>query len=244
MQRDDQWMVNYYHKIAKETAKRHMLVDFHGSYKPTGLRRAYPNVLTREGVRGLEHCKWSTDANPEHNVTIPFIRMVAGPIDYTPGAMNNASKQDFQHIFNRPMSMGTRCHQLAMYIVYESPLQMLADSPSNYLREPECTEFMAKMPTVWDETKVLDARVADYVLIARKNGDQWYVGAMTDWTARELTIDFSFLSPGSHKMTFYRDGINADRYASDYKKETVQITSGNKMDIKLAPGGGWAAMID
>jgi len=243
MQRDDQWMVNFYDKIAKETAKRHMLVDFHGSFKPTGLRRAYPNVITREGVRGLEHSKWSKDANPEHNVTIPFTRMVAGPMDYTPGAMNNAQEKDFQPIFNRPMSMGTRCHQLAMYVVYESPLQMLADSPSNYLRETECLEFLAKVPTVWDQTKVLDARVADYVLVARKNGEQWYVGAMTDWTARELTVDFSFLDPGRHSIEIYRDGINADRYGNDYKKETTEVSAGDKMKIKLAPGGGWAAVI-
>jgi alpha-glucosidase len=243
MQRDDQWMVNFYHKIAKETAKRHMLVDFHGSYKPAGLQRTYPNVITREGVRGLEHSKWSKDANPEHNVTIPFLRMVAGPMDYTPGAMNNAQQSDFQPIFNRPMSMGTRCHQLAMYVVYESPLQMLADSPSNYLREPECMEFLAKVPTVWDETKVLDAKVADYVLLARKNGDEWYVGAMTDWTGRELTVDFSFLGPGQHTIDIYKDGINADRFGNDYKKETTKVSAADKMKIKLAPGGGWAAII-
>ena len=243
MQRDDQWMVNYYHKIAKEAAKRHMLVDFHGSFKPTGLRRAYPNVITREGLRGLEHSKWSKDANPEHNVTIPFLRMVAGPMDYTPGAMVNAQERNFQPVFNRPMSMGTRCHQLAMYVVYESPLQMLADSPSNYLRETECMEFLAKVPTVWDQTKVLDARVADYVLVARKNGAEWYVGAMTDWTARELTVDFSFLAPGRHTIAIYKDGINADRYGNDYKKQIANVSAGDKMKIKLAPGGGWAAII-
>jgi len=243
MQRDDQWMVNYYHKITKETAKRKMLVDFHGSYKPTGLSRAYPNLITREGVRGLENCKWGDAANPEYNLTIPFIRMVAGPMDFTPGAMINAQKSNFKPIFNRPMSLGTRCHQLAMYVVYESPLQMLADNPSNYLREPECMEFLAKVPTVWDETKVLDAKVADYVLVARKNSDEWYVGAMTDWTARELTVDFSFLGPGRHTIDIYKDGINADRYGNDYKKETKTITAGDKMKIKLAPGGGWVAII-
>ena len=243
MQRDDQWMVNYYDKIAKEGAKRHMLIDFHGSFKPTGLRRAYPNVITREGVRGLENCKWGTAANPEYNVTIPFIRMVAGPMDYTPGAMINAQKRDFQAIFNRPMSLGTRCHQLAMYVVYESPLQMLADSPSNYLKEPECMEFLAKVPTVWDETKVLDAKVADYLLIARKSGSEWYVGAMTDWTGRELTVDFSFLGPGQHSIEIYKDGINADRHGNDYKKETSKVSASDTMKIKLAPGGGWAAII-
>jgi alpha-glucosidase len=244
MQRDDQWMVNYYHRIAQEAAKRHMLIDFHGSYKPTGLRRAYPNVMTREGVRGLEHCKWGTDANPEHNVTIPFIRMAAGPMDYTPGAMINAQKKNFRPISNRPMSLGTRCHQLAMYVVYESPLQMLADSPSNYLREPECMEFLSNVPSVWDQTNVLDAKVADYVLIARKSGDQWYVGAMTDWTERDLVVDFSFLESGEHTIVIYEDGINADRYGNDYKKRTAKISASDKMTIKLAPGGGWAAIIE
>jgi len=243
MQRDDQWMVNYYHKIAKETARRHMLLDFHGSYKPTGLGRTYPNLITQEGVRGLENCKWGDAANPEYNVTIPFIRMVAGPMDFTPGAMVNAQQRNFQSIFDRPMSLGTRCHQLAMYVVYESPLQMLADSPSNYLREPECMEFLAKVPTVWDETKVLDAKVADYVLVARKNGAEWYVGAMTDWTGRELTVDFSFLGKGRHTIDIYKDGINADRFGNDYKKETRKISARDKMKIKLAPGGGWAAII-
>jgi len=243
MQRDDQWMVNYYEKIAKEGARRHMLIDFHGSFKPTGLRRAYPNVITREGVRGLENCKWGDAANPEYNVTIPFIRMAAGPMDYTPGAMVNAQKSNFQPIFNRPMSLGTRCHQLAMYVVYESPLQMLADTPTNYLREKECMRFLAKVPTVWDETKVLDAKVSDYVVIARKSGAEWYVGAMTDWTGRELTVDFSFLSSGRHRIEIYKDGINADRYGNDYKRERAKVTTSDKMKIKLAPGGGWVAII-
>ena len=243
MQRDDQVMVNYYYRVAEEAAKRHMLVDFHGSYKPAGLRRTYPNVMTREGVLGLEHSKWSNNANPEHNVTIPFIRMVAGPMDYTPGAMVNAQEQNFRAVRKRPMSMGTRCHQLAMYVVYESPLQMLADSPSNYMKERQCMEFLAKVPTVWDQTKVLDARVGDYVLLARKSAVRWYLGAMTDWTGRELTVDFSFLEPGRYTMEIYKDGINADRYGNDYKKETAKISAGDKMKIQLAPGGGWAAII-
>jgi len=243
MQRDDQWMVNYYHKIAKEAAKRHLFVDFHGAYKPTGLRRAYPNVLTREGVLGLEHNKWSKNVTPEHNVTLPFIRMLAGPMDYTPGAMVNAQEKNFQVIFTRPMSMGTRCHQLAMYVVYESPLQMLADSPSNYLREKECLEFLSKVPTVWDETHVLDAQVADYILIARKSGEEWYVGAMTDWTARELEVDMSFLPEGEFGAEILKDGINARRYSSDYKKEVISFSARDKLKIELAPGGGWVARI-
>jgi alpha-glucosidase len=243
MQRDDQWMVNYYHKIAEEAAKRHLLVDFHGAYKPTGLRRAYPNVLTREGVLGLEHNKWSKNVTPEHNVTLPFIRMLAGPMDYTPGAMINAQEKNFQVIFTRPMSMGTRCHQLAMYVVYESPLQMMADSPSHYLREKECLEFLSKVPCIWDETKILDARVADYILIARKFGEEWYLGAMTDWTARELSVDLTFLSEGGFEAEIFKDGLNASQYGSDYKKVVTPISNQDKLEIKLAPGGGWVARI-
>jgi alpha-glucosidase len=243
MQRDDQWMVTYYWRIASEAAKRHLLVDFHGSYKPCGLRRAYPNVLTREGVRGLENVKWSNHPTPEHDVTLPFIRMLAGPMDYTPGAMVNAQEKDFRPIFDRPMSMGTRCHQLAMYVVFESPLQMLADSPSNYLREEECMDFLSRVPTVWDETVVLDARVAEYVLVARKHGEVWYVGAMTDWTPRELIVDFFFLDEGSYIVDVYRDGINADRIGNDYEKIVRTISREDRMTIGLAPGGGWAARI-
>ncbi|MBC7187539.1 MAG: glycoside hydrolase family 97 protein, partial [Calditrichaeota bacterium] len=182
MQRDDQEVVNFYWRVAREAARRHMVVDFHGAHKPTGLRRAYPNVLTREGVRGMEWSKWSTGASPENAVTIPFIRMLAGPMDYTPGAMLNATREQFRPIMTLPMSQGTRCHQLAMYVVYESPLQMLCDSPTHYLKEPECMEFLAKVPTVWDETRVLDARVAEYILVARRNGEDWWLGAMTNWT--------------------------------------------------------------
>ncbi len=242
MQRDDQWMVNYYYKIAQEAAKRHLLVDFHGAYKPTGLIRTYPNVLTSEGVRGLEHSKWSeADPNPGHNVTLPFTRMLAGPMDYTPGAMINATKDQFRPVFIRPMSQGTRCHQLAMYVVFESPLQMLCDSPSNYLRELECTEFLAKVPTVWDNTRVLDAKVAEYILLARKSGTDWYVGAMTNWTPRDLTVDFSFLDDVNYTVVIYQDGANADRNAVDYKKVQKTIAKNDKLTIHLAPGGGWVA---
>ena len=243
MQRDDQAIVNYYHKIAREAAKRHMLVDFHGSYKPCGLRRAWPNAITREGVKGLENCKWGKDITPEHDLTIPFIRMLAGPMDFTPGAMNNTQQERFEPIFTRPMSQGTRCHQLAMFVIYESPLQMLCDSPSNYLREPECMEFLSAVPAIWDETIVLDAKIADYAMIARQSGNDWYVGAMTDGTAREMTVDLSFLPAGQHTITIFQDGINADNYASDYKKIVKKVSNNDKLKIKLAPGGGFVARI-
>ncbi len=243
MQRDDQRMVNYYHKVAKEAAKRKMVVDFHGSYTPKGLRRAYPNVLTREGVRGLEHYKWESGLSPEHELILPFIRMLAGPMDFTPGAMVNAQKDDFKPIYRRPMSKGTRCHQLAMYVVYESPLQMLADNPTLYMREPECMAFLSKVPTVWDETKVLQAKVGDYIAVARRNGKEWYVGAMTDWTPREMELHFDFLDKGMYTAEIYRDGVNAHRNGNDYKRIETSIENGQKLKIYLAPGGGWAARI-
>ncbi|NOU59679.1 glycoside hydrolase family 97 protein [Marinifilum caeruleilacunae] len=244
MDKDDQWMVNYYHKVARESAKRQILVDFHGSYKPAGLRRKYPNVLTREGVNGGEQYKWSLRQTPEHNLITPFSRMVAGPMDYTPGAMNNAQKKNYKPIFDRPMSMGTRCHQLAMYVAYESPLQMLCDNPSNYRKEEECMKFLSAVPAVWDETRVLDAKIADYLLLARRKGEDWYLGAMTDWDARTLQIDLSFLPKGKkYKMTLYQDGVNADRNAIDYKMKEIIVDRNYQAECKLAPGGGMAAML-
>ena len=243
MQRDDQSVVNYYWKIAQKAAEHKLMIDFHGCYKPAGLRRAYPNVITREGVQGMEHCKWSDTETPEHNVILPFIRMVPGPMDYTPGAMINAQKENFRILFTRPMSMGTRCHQLAMYVIYESPLQMLADNPSNYLKEPECMEFLSRVPTVWDDTRVLHAKIADYIVIARKNGKEWYIGAMTDENPREFNLDLYILDSGEYQMMSYSDGVNADKYASDYKMKKTTVKKGQKIQIKLAPGGGWAARI-
>ena len=243
MQREDQWMVNYYERVAREAARRHLLVDFHGAYKPTGFARTWPNVLTSEGVVGLEHNKWSRDASPDNAVTFPFMRMMAGPVDYTPGAMINAAKSDFQPIYGRPMSQGTRCQQLAMYVVYESPLQMLADSPSNYRREPESLAFLAAVPTVWDETTVLSAKVGEHILLARRAGKDWYIGAMTNWEARDLDVDLSFLGSGRFEADTYRDGPNADRAGVDYVRERRLVSGGDRLRIHLAPGGGWAARL-
>ncbi len=243
MQRDDQLLINFYHKVSRETAKRHMLVDFHGGQKQITMTRTWPNMISGEGVRGMEWSKWSADSEPKHNVTLPFTRMFLGPMDYTPGAMRNATKLTFSPIFQQPMALGTRCQQLAMYVVYESPLQMLSDSPSNYLREPEAMEFLSPVPSVWDDTKALDGKIAEYVVVARKSGNDWYVGAMTDWTPRELEVDFSFLPPGDFSMSAYEDGVNADRLASDYKLVKTKVNQSTKLKIKLAPGGGWAAHI-
>jgi alpha-glucosidase len=243
MQRSDQILIDYYYRVSKECAKRKMLVDFHGDQKPATMTRTWPNLISTEGVRGMEWSKWSADSEPKHNVTLPFTRMFLGPMDYTPGAMRNATRTTFAAIHGQPMALGTRCQQLAMYVVFESPLQMLSDSPSNYLREPEIMEFLGPVPTEWDETKVLDARIADYVVVARRNGKDWYVGAMTDWTARNLEIDLSFLPEGNFTMEAYQDGVNADRYASDYKKVTIQVNRTTKVKLPLASGGGWAARI-
>ena len=191
----------------------------------------------------MEWSKWSAETEPKHDVTLPFTRLFLGPMDYTPGAMLNAQKSSFAPIFDRPMSQGTRCHQLAMYVVFESPLEMLADSPSNYLREPETMEFLGSVPTVWDETKVLDGRIAEYVVVARRNGSDWYLGAMTDWTPRDLQIDLSFLPEGNFQMTSYRDGVNADRFGSDYKMVKTGVNRSAKLEVHLSPGGGWAARI-
>jgi alpha-glucosidase len=243
MQRSDQIMIDYFYRVCREAAKRHMLVDFHGDQKPASMTRIWPNLINAEGVRGMEWSKWSRESEPEHNVTLPFTRMFLGPMDYTPGAMRNATKATFAAINSQPMAMGTRCHQLAMYVVYDAPLQMLSDSPSNYLREPEIMEFLGPVPTEWDETKALDARIADYVVVARRNGKDWYIGAMNDWTPRSLDIDLSFLSDGNFTMDAYQDGANADRDASDYQKTTTQVSRSTKLKLQLASGGGWAARI-
>jgi alpha-glucosidase len=243
MQRSDQLLINYYHKVSRETAKRRMLVDFHGDQKPAVMTRTWPNLISTEGVRGLEWSKWSAETDPPHTVTLPFTRMFLGPMDFTPGAMLNAQKDSFRPIHDRPMSLGTRCHQLAMYVVYESPLQMLSDSPSNYLREPQMMEFLAPVPSEWDDTKVLDGRIGEYVVVARRNGHDWYVGAMTNWTPRELEIDLSFVPDGNFSMEAYQDGVNADRYGSDYRQVKSRVTKSTKLKLKLAPGGGWAARI-
>jgi alpha-glucosidase len=241
MQRDDQKMVNYYERVAAEAARRHLLVDFHGSYKPTGLSRTYPNVLTREGVLGLEHSKWSANVTPAHDVTLPFTRMFAGAMDFTPGAMRNASRESFRPVFEQPMSQGTRCHQLAMYVVYESPLQMLCDAPSAYRREPEMMEFLRKVPTTWDETRVLHGAIGQHVTVARRKGDLWYVGSMTDWTPRELSLDLGFI--GDCTIDAFEDGVNAHRTASDYARRGYVVKKGEPLRIRLAPGGGWAAIV-
>ena len=245
MDRDDQYMVDFHRRAAETAAKYHMMVDFHGTYKPVGLSRTYPNVINYEGVHGLETMKWS-DASVDqvtYDVTVPYIRMMAGPMDYTQGAMRNATRGNYHPVYNEPMSQGTRCRQLSQYVVFDSPLNMLCDSPSNYMREQECLEFIAEIPTVWDETKGLCGEVGKYIAMARRSGDDWYVGAMTDWSSRELVLDLTFLPEGSYQVEIYRDGANAHRIARDYKKEVIDLPSDRKLTVNMAPGGGFAAKI-
>lgn len=244
MDRDDQLAVEFYENCAKMGAKYKMLVDFHGAYKPTGLYRTYPNVLNFEGVNGMEQLKWG-DLPAYDEVTydcaIPFIRMACGPMDYTQGAMRNATKDNFRAVNTEPMSQGTRCRQLAEYAIFDAPLTMMCDSPSNYMAEPECTEFIAGFPTTWDETVPVCGEIGEYVAIARRKGSDWYVGAITNWDARELTLDLGFIGSGS--MTVFQDGPNAHRAAKDYKKLSQTLPSDGKVKVKMAPGGGWAAKI-
>ncbi|MDG1122621.1 MAG: glycoside hydrolase family 97 protein, partial [Glaciecola sp.] len=244
-QRDDQEMVNFYWKIAEEAAKHKLLVDPHGAYKPAGLRRTFPNVISREGVKGLEWNKWSYDSTPEHNTTLPFIRMVAGPMDYTPGAMSNAigpaawenihysgkdeNHQDFSIRFTRPMSQTTRAHQVALFTIFESPLQMMADSPAQFIKEQETATFISKIPTVWDETKPIEGAVGDYIVMARRSNDEWFLGALTDEYKREFSVSLDFLAKGRYQVEIFQDGVNANKWAEDYKIESKVITNSDSL---------------
>ena len=246
MDRDDQQMVDFYERAAVTAAKYKLMCDFHGAYKPCGLSRKYPNVVNYEGVNGLEQMKWSTIELDQvtYDVMIPFIRMVAGPMDYTQGAMVNAQKASYHASNSEPMSQGTRCRQLAMYVVFESPFNMLCDSPTNYEKEPVCTEFIAKIPTVWDETEALDGKVGEYCIIARRAGDVWYVGGMTNWDEREVEIDLSFLGEGNYAATEFVDGPNANKIGRDFLKKSIEVKGGSKLKVKMAQGGGFAMKIE
>jgi len=242
--RDDQKAVSSLYDLAQLAADHHLMVDYHGMYKPSGMQRTYPNIINCEGVKGLENMKWGVDNQPGYDVSIPFIRMMAGPMDYTPGGMRNATKEAFRPVNSNPMTQGTRSHQLAMYAIFEAPLQMLSDNPTIYMREQESTDFIAAVPTTFDETVALDGKVGDFVSMARRKGATWYAGAMTNWTPREIKIDLSFLGEGSYKATIFEDGINANRDATDYIRNVITVTAKDKLTIKMASGGGWAARFE
>lgn len=243
MQMNDRNMVNFCERLASECFKRHLVVDFHGSFKPNGLHRKYPNVLSYEGVYGMEHDKCSTDISPKHDLRLPFTRMVAGPMDYTPGATINATREDFSIRWYHPMSQGTRAHQAAIFVVFESPVQMLCDSPSNYYRENDFTSFIASVPTTWDETRAVEAVAGERLLLARRKGDTWYIGAMNDWTPCSMTCPLDFLGNGRYEATVFADGVNADVWAEDYALTKTHVTSSDTLTVNLAPGGGYAAIL-
>ena len=242
MDRDDQMMVDFYTRVARTAAKYHQFVDFHGAYKPCGLNRTYPNVLNYEGVDGLERMKSRREIDQiTYDVTFPFIRMAAGPVDYTQGAMQNVAYKYYTPNRTNPVSQGTRCRQLGMYVIYESPFNMLCDAPQYYDREKECTEFISKVPTVWEETVALDGKVGDYIVIARRKGNTWYIGGLTGHQERTVTIDLDFLGEGEWNVELFQDGINAARHGEDYKK-TIS-PAGKTLTVKMASGGGFAAVL-
>ncbi len=243
--RDDQLEMEWYEVLAATAAKYKLMVNYHGCSKPTGLHRAYPNIITYEAVRGAECSKWDLTANPKHHVVFPFLRMLNGSIDYTPGSMRNASPQLFKPIDEgMPYSQGTRCHQLGMYVVYDQYMAMLCDAPTAYRKFSDIMEFLSAVPVTFDYTHILDAKVGEYILTAKQDGDRWFVGGMTNWEAREVIVDFSFLPDDGHYIaTIYRDGDNANLYAEEYVCETLDITSTDRINLRMAQGGGLAIMV-
>lgn len=243
MDSNDQMETGFLDRAARTAAKYHLVLDFHGSHIPAGINRKWPNVLNTEGVNGLERLKgYDIRLNQvKYDCQIPFIRQAGGPMDYTQGAMLNGTRDTYRACNERPMSQGTRCHQMGLYVVLDSPLNMLCDSPTNYIREQECTDYIAGIPTVWDETRFLSGKIGEYVVMARRKGNDWYIGGITDWTPRDITVDLSFLPDGEYDAQWYVDGVNAHRHAQDYKLECEQ--AGRSKTIHLAPGGGFAAKL-
>ncbi len=247
LDRSDQTGVEMVYRICETCAKHRLFLDLHGIYAPTGINRTYPNVLNFEGVFGMEEAKWSKPEvdMPLYDVTFPFIRMQAGFVDFTPGGFRNASKKDFQPIYNNPLTMGTRCHQMAMYVLHESPFTMLADNPTIYEKEQECTDFIAGIPTVYDEWKAVDGKIGEYVIIARRKGDTWYVAGQTNWDARTVTVNLSDIigSGASCTVESMTDGVNADKAATDYIHTTKQINAADPLTIQMASGGGFVLKV-
>ncbi|MEI7627694.1 MAG: glycoside hydrolase family 97 protein [Bacteroidota bacterium] len=237
--RDDQKTVSFYYRIAKACAEHHIMIMFHGAYPPKGFNRTYPNNVTREGVLGSENNIGSDNASPKHDVTMPYTRMLAGSFDYEPLVFNNATKKGFRTIEGMVMTQGTRSHQLAMFLVFDNPMQIFGGNPSQAWLEPKFTELMGSLPTTWDETKIIDGKVGEYIITARQKNANWYIGGMTDWEARDINLKFDFLGEGEYKATICKDGINADRYASDYILIDTLVKKDKEVKIHLAPGGGF-----
>ena len=243
MDRDDQTIPEQLYRIAETAARHRLLLDFHGMYKPAGMNRTWPNVLNFEGVWGLEQMKWSSDDMVEYDVTFPFIRMLSGPVDYTQGAMRNVLRREYAPNYSNPVSQGTRARQVAEYIVFDSPLVMLCDNPSAYMKEQQTTDFITAIPTVWDQTCVLQGKIGEYIVTARRSGNCWYVGGMTNWNARDITLDLGGLVQGQHDAVLFRDGVNATRNATDYAVEALQVRGTEPLRVHLAPGGGFVLLI-
>jgi alpha-glucosidase len=243
MNRDDQVMVEFYEAVAAKAAEKKMVVDFHGAYKPCGLRRKYPNVLTREALIEFEYNGWTNQDNPVHHNLLPYIRMFAGPMDYIPATLRNSTKENFRAVGDYPMGQGTRAHSMALFVILNSPMTMLPDSPSDYTREKESTDFLSKIPVVWDETKLLQGLIGKYTVVARRSGNEWYVGAITDWNGRHLDLETDFLKPGKYRLEAISDGINAGKRAEDYRKIDMFFQAGDILKCTLASGGGWTARI-
>jgi alpha-glucosidase len=239
MSRDDQAMTEFYYRVAETAARHHLMIDFHGSTKPTGMERTWPNVVGYESVLGMEQSKAGARDNPEWHVMLPFTRMLAGPVDYTPGGFDNVTEAEFLPRMSDPMVTGTRAHHLAMYVVYEAPFQMVSDHPSAYEGQP-AFEFIRAVPTSWDETRVLDGYPGDFVVIARRRGRDWFVGAMTDWTARTVEIPLGFLGEGRHVAEIYRDAPDAGVHPKNTVIERRQVSRATTLRLALAPGGGAA----
>ena len=243
--RDDQKAVNFYHRIAKACAAHKIMIMYHGAFPPKGFNRTYPNAVAREGVMGSEFNIWSNRVTPEHDVTLPFTRMLAGGFDYEPGLLNNATKKGTRPVAGVVTSPGTRCHQLAMFVVYDCPMQIFSGNPSEGMREPEFMQLLGNLPTAWDETVITDAKVAEYIVLARQKGNDWFVGGMSNWTERDVAVKFDFLGEGNYKATICKDGINADRYAADYViQKDITVKKNDEMKIHIAPGGGFLIRLD
>ena len=241
MDHADQWMVNFYKRVTAEAAKYHIIVDWHGSFTPAGLEQEYPNLMSYEGVLGLEQMG---GCRPENTVYLPFIRNAVGPADFTPGAMNNMQPEQYHSSRPNSASVGTRAFQMALYVVLESGVQMLADTPTRYYQNDDCTRFIASVPTTWDETRALEAKAGEYVVVAKRKGNKWFIGGITNGTPRDFQLRLDFLSAGQHRLTAFRDGLNADYQAMHYNKSEQTVTNGTTLSVHMAKNGGWAAVVE
>jgi alpha-glucosidase len=245
MDRNDQGAVEMAERLARTCASYHLLLDYHGFYAPTGMSRTYPNILNYEGVFGMEEARWAkkdTDM-PAYDVTFPFIRMMAGNVDFTPGAMRNGTKENWVECYQNPVSMGTRCHQLACYVVHDSPFTMLCDAPTNYEREQDCVDLITSIPDTFDETRITHGQLGKYITVARRAGSDWYLGGQTNWDGREVTLSLDFLSPGTYEATIATDGINANHNAEDHLIIRKLLTANDQLTLKMASGGGFLVIL-